>query len=348
MTNYTLSPNPVTGKNYIIFNDSPFKLSTLEVSIVATDKSFSHLLLGVSTVLTPGRDYFPVFLFNQATAELGVSVYGGIQFTDPALQGIISVTLTGLGPLFAASPSVINGIYNNDEIEPSVDYWEKVVSGLPPYPHSPLIYNAESPVKVADLSGVLLDLEYEQDESYFKETILRFGLHVNSTENPHAITAHQIGLGKVPNWTTGDAASIIAGGSPTEFVTPLAIKDSVGTVMPAATQDIAGLIELNQGSSPDDSINSTDGLTSAGLIYLLENELIASGASLVNNQRQEVAFTPFPIIYPATWNGIECNNFEALVNAVQENTGISKLTAYAQEGIVYFPHSATAPDLTLS
>ena len=348
MTDYTLAPNPESGKNFIIFNDSPFFASTLTVSIVATAKSSSSVSLGVSTPLVLGVDYFPAFLFNRATAELGQAVYGGIAFVDIQLAGVLTVDFSALGSLYSASGTTISSIYNNDNIDPLQDYWEDVVSGLPEYPHAFLPYDAKQPKGIVQTAQAIDDIADAESAQVSDKSILDFNTHISNTDNPHTLTATQVALGDVPNWSTGTALSIIAGGNSFEFATPLAVRDSVTTVVPRATQEVIGVTQLNEGSAAGDASNSTDGLTAAGLIYLLENDLISTGANIANNQLQKVQFTPFPIVYPATWKSVVCNNFEALVQAVQAFTGISQLTASAAEGCIYFPHSATAPDLTLS
>lgn len=347
MSNYTLAPNPASGKNYIIFENAPYLLSSLVVSVVATAKSTSSISLGVSTPLIMGVDYFPALLFNQATAELGVPVYGGVAFVDPALAGLLTVTLTSIGSQYAASGTNIANLHANDDFNPLTTWWETAFDDTPNYPHTSLPYSAESMKTVVDVEAAITAIAVQETGGSSQKSVFDFTAHTSNMDNPHGLTAEQIGLEQVPNWITGTASSIIAGGSAVEFVTPLIVKDSTGSVVPHATQDVVGLTALNQGSSPGDATNNTDGLTAAGLAYLLENHLIDGASGLVNNQRQAVQFTPFPIVYPAVWMGTTCNTFEALVNAVQTATGISKLTAIAQTGVVYFPHTAVAPNLAL-
>lgn len=347
MSNYTLSPNPAAGKNFVVFTDAPYLLSTLALSITATSKSTSSVVLGVSTPLVLGVDYFPVLAFNQATGELGVPVYGGVQFADTELAGTLNATFVSLGNAYAASPTNISAMYADDEFEPAAVWWEHVVTGLPIYPHTTLSYSSENQRSIDDVIALVNQIAAQENAAIAQKSVFDFTAHTGDLDNPHNTSAEQLGVGHVPNWDTGTAATIIAGGSQEEFVTPLSIKDSVNVVVPRATQTIIGKTELNQGDSPGDATNSTDGLTAAGLLYLLDHGLIESGAGLANNQRQAVQFTPFPIVYPASWHGHICTNFEALVHAVQQETGIAKLTAKARTGTVYFPHTATAPDLTL-
>lgn len=348
MPTLNLSPNLVTANNYRIFPDGPYLLASLVVSIVATAKSFSALTLGVSTPLVQGVDYFPAFLFNQATGEQGQPVYGGIYFVDPALEGTLTYSFTDVGVDFQASTLDINAAYADDALNPLVAWWEHVVPDLPIYAHPTLVYDATIPTGIDAVLDSMDDLVTEVVASTNQKSIFDFTAHIANTDNPHNDTADAVGLGKVPNWSTGSAANVIAGGSGTQFSTPLSIKDSVATVMPTATVARKGVLELNQGTSPGDPTNATDGLTAAGLVYMLDNSLLDSNVTLVNNQRQKVSFSPFPIVYPATWNGVECNTFEELVQAVQTSSGLSELTANAKEGAIYFPRSATAPSLVLS
>jgi hypothetical protein len=346
MSTISLSPNPASGKNYVIFPDSPYLLKSIVLSIVATAKSFSPLSLGVSTPLVMGVDYFPAFLYNRATGELGEAVYAGVSMVDPALEGTITYSFTevGNGEYTATTPQ-INSIYADNDIDPVVARWDDVVTGLPTFPHTTLLFDATARVGVEGVITKLNGMQTEAAAAGTGKSIFDFTSHIANHANPHNDSANSIQLGSVPNWIVGSAASIIAGGSQTEFATPLSVKDSVALVMPQATVVKKGVVALNQGNAIGDPTNATDGLTAAGLVYMLENDLLDSGATLVDNQRHKVVFNAFPIVYPATWNGVVCNTFEALVQAVQAYTGISELTANAAEGAIYFPRTATAPSL---
>ncbi len=348
MEPYLLSPNPSTGKNFVIFNNAPFKLSTLSLSVTATAKTTSAVSLGVLTELELGVDFFPAFLFNQATAELGEPVYGGVLLVDGGLEGTLQATYSALGSQYVAQPTAISAIYGNDEIEPGAITWEEAIAGLPTFPHTPLNYDADALVTVVEVQEGVDALAVAVVADVDQKSIFNFYDHINISNNPHNLTAEDVDLGRVPNWSVGNAASVISGGSNAEFATPLALRDATITVFPVATSSLRGLLQLNLGTTAGDPTNNTDGLTASGLIYMLENELIDSGAGLTDNQRQAVIFDPFPIPYPATWEGHVCNTFEQLVQAVEEETGIRNLTAHAATGTVYFPHTATAPDLTLS
>lgn len=349
MEDYNLSPNPSGGRNFVIFNNAPFKLSTLSaVTVVATAKTTSGVELGEEETLVLGVDYFPAFLYNQATAELGEPVYGGVILADAGLDGVLSVQYTSLGSQYVATPTTISAIYGNDNINPGAATWEQAVAGLPNFPHTPLNYEGDVLIGVGDLVVELEDIADAIVLDVNQKSIFDFFAHISNTNNPHNLTAEDVGLGRVPNWSVGNASSVISGGSPVEFLTPLAAADAALDVFPISTQDVRGLLQLNVGTTVGDATNATDGLTAAGLIYMLEEELIDSGAGLTDNQRHAVTFDPFPIIYPATWEGVVCNTFQELVLAVEAYTGIMNLTAIAKTGTVYFPHTASPPDLTLS
>jgi hypothetical protein len=348
MPTLNLTPNPATDRNYLIFPESPFLLKSLTVSIVATAKSFSSIPLNVSTPLVAGVDFFAAFYYNKATGEMGEAVYGGIAMVDPKLEGTVTYSFTDVGSTFRASNPQISSIYADDSIDPLVAWWDHVVLGLPEFPHQTLVYDAGSQTHIDAVQTAVSQMTTEVTAAVTEKSIFDFNAHVSNTNNPHNDTADAVGLGKVPNWTTGNAASIIAGGSDTEFGTPLSVKDSVATVMPAATVTSRGVAALNLGTTAGDATNATDGLTAGGLVYMLSHGLLDSGASLIDNQRQKVLFSPFPIVYPATWHTHVCNTFEELVEAVQTESGISELTANAAEGAIYFPHTASAPNLTLS
>jgi hypothetical protein len=348
MSTISLNPNLLSGKNYIIFPESPFLLASLVVSIVATAKSFSALPLGVSTPLVMGKDFFPALLYNKATGELGEGVYGALSFVDPVLAGTLTYSFSALDTLYNASSLQIATAVADNSFDPLTERWEDFALSIAIFPHTNLTYNATVQVGIAAVDSALTNLETESTAAASAKSIFDFTAHVGNTNNPHNDTADDIGLGHVPNWSTGGSASIIAGGSETEFTTPLSIKDSVSIVVPQATLERRGMLQLNVGTSPNDNVNNVDGLTAEGLVYMLSHGLMSSGAALVDNQRHKVQFSPHPITYPATWHGHVCDTFEQLVQAVMSETGISELTAYAHDAAIYFPHTASVPDLTLS
>lgn len=348
MPTVSLVPNLAADKSYLIFTDGPFKLTSLVISIAASSKSFSALPLGVNTPLVMGRDYFPGLLFNSATAELGTPVYGAVSFVDPALAGTVTYSFSALDSAYQATGAQISQALSDNTFDPLISHWEDLAVTAAVFPQSTIFPNASVLSGIADVNAAIADMQSEAVASQSAKSIFDFDQHINDLNNPHNTVASVLGLSHVPNWSAGSPASVIAGGSTSEFVTPQSVSSAVVDVVPTASKTKAGLLQLNTGTDPGDGGNQTDGLTAAGLLYLLSNGLLSTGATVIDCALQKVTFSPFPIVYPATWQGTVCNNFQELVQAVVASTGIINLTAHPVEGAIYFPHAVTVPDLTLS
>lgn len=348
MENYTLVPNTTTQKNYILVTNAPYLLSTLTVSITATAKSISGVSLGVSTPLVLGVDYYPAFLFNQATASLKVPVYAGISFTDPLLAGALEVSYQPIGYGYSITSTQINAVYANSTIDPVITLLEDAVPGLVEFPVIPTLYNAETQSKLSDVSLAVAAITTAIATLSPKTSIFNYANHINDTHNPHFDTALEIGLGNVPNWTVGTSSDILAGTATQMFVTPASVANSTNLIVPAATSTVLGTAALNLGNAVGDATNNTDALTANGLVYMLVNNLLPVFSTLRNNQRNTVSFSPKPIVYPTKWNNVICNNFSDLVIAVQDFTHIYPLTHNAATASIVFPHSITPPSLVLT
>ena len=341
----TLTPNIGNKQNYLIFNTAPFLLDSLTITGTISSKTFSGLPIGSSTPLVLGVDYFPALQFNQATFELGQPVYGAISFVDPLLEGSVTLNYSALGNGYTLTGPQLTAVNDLDIPSPQTTLWEDVIPSIVPFPIQNIAFNASVPKGISDLSAAVSALTTAITAVVAKPSIFNFNNHIADTNNPHFETALELGVGNVPNWRVGIAADVIAGNVIDVFVTPEAVAESVNTVVPAATGTSVGKVALNLGAAAGDGTNNTDALTAGGLVYLISNSLIPELLLVMDDQRHAVTFTPNPISYPATWNGVTCNNFSDLVAAVSAYTGIVNLTYSAALATIYFPHSVTPPSL---
>lgn len=347
MENYSLVPNLSTAQNYLVFDNAPYYLGSLSLSITATAKSTSLVTIGVLTPLVLGVDYFPAFLFNSATGELKQSIYGGVSFVDPLLAGAVQATYSPLGNGYTVTSGQVQAIYTNPTLYPLSTLWE-VATTAQPYAETTPLVNTQVQTKMTAVTAAVTTLAATLTNVPAKPSVFNYANHIADQNNPHLDTALSAGLGNVPNWSTGTASDITAGTSGVKFVTPAAVAATVNTVVPNATNTAIGKAALNIGTSLNDNINNVDALTAGGLVYLLQNGLLSAFQNVQNNQRTAVGFTPAPLVYPTRWGGVVCNCYADLVAAVQSSTGISPLTYSATRNLVYFPHTATVPSLALS
>lgn len=327
---------------------APFYLDSLTISIIATAKSVSSVPLGVSTPLVLGVDFFPGYQFIQATAEQEQPVYGAICFTDTSLAGTITCSYTQLGNGYTATVGQL-GLLNSGTIDPLTTSWEDAVGGLADYPITEVNYNETVPSYLSSITTAITQLSTSLQGLSSQPSVFNFNNHIgDTTGNPHGVTAMKLGVGSVPNWSVAMAADVISGINPRLFVTPSAVANSVNSVIPQATGLNYGKAMLNLGLTQADSVDNSKALTAGGLVSMLNNGQLVAFNNLQNNQRQAVQVTPNPIVYPALYNNVVCWNFYDILLAVQTQTGISPLTYNPRTGVIWFPHSVTAPVITLT
>ena len=327
---YPVAVSEVTGLSTILFNNGPFYLSTLTVSFIPTGST-------TSVPLTLGVDYEPILLFNAATSVLSTPVYGGIGIVNIALVGVITVQYAKLGLGYGITPIQLAEINANPAIELYTSLWENVIPNYVTFPEIPLVSNIETQYSISSVNAKIDDITSSLTTLPAHLSVFNFNNHIAATDNPHLDNAVELGISNIPNWTIGIATDVISA-TGNKFVTPAAIAGAVNVVVPKATSSNLGVVELNLGGGgAEDGIDASKVLTAAGLETLLLSGNL-NVTPLTNNQQTVARFSPFPIPYPITWNGVVCNNFADLLNQVQIATGISPLSACAKTGEFYFPN----------
>lgn len=346
METYTLAPNLNNAQNYFIFNNSPFYLSSLRVSIVASAKSFSSIALEEESILEIGVDYQPAFNYNQATALLGEAVYGGIVFTDPKLAGLLKIILTPIGG-YTSTTAQRSTVYTNPNTRPLTDRWEDVFSTIPPFETPDVLYSVNPRNDITDVVASISEIAAQLGMIDTNNTVFDFTRHTGDLDNPHGDTSVTIGLGQVPNWNIASVAEIISGNIAHRFVTPAGVYGAILGLIHAATPSLAGRVALNLGSTSNDDYNGVDVLTAGGLLSMLRSGLMDDVLNRLETPRPVGQFFPFPVVYPAVYNRKFLYNFKELVLEVEKIVGVSPLTYSAATGTVYFPNGVTVPSMSL-
>lgn len=93
----------------------------------------------------------------------------------------------------------------------------------------------------AQVEAILLDIA--AIESGYATAASLAG-HTENTSNPHAVTKAQVGLGSVLNYGVATQAEAEAGAIDTKYMTPLRAKQAISSLVPAASETVAGLIEI--------------------------------------------------------------------------------------------------------
>lgn len=346
-TNYTLRPAGNSGHNYLIFEDAPFYLDSLNVTVTATASSYTGFDIGVATPMQLGVDYFPILLFSQASAQMQQSIYGGICFVDKNLDGVAEVSYEPLGYGYHITPQQITQLYGSSEFDPLISLWETTVTAQPPFPNIHPYISSENQSTFEQVNAEISSIATTLSGLSAANSIYSFIDHLGDIHNPHFTIAKDVGLELVPNWLVAQRSDII-GKVPFKFVTPKAIADSITDIVPEATDLTAGKIVFNSGVAANSATDAVSVLTASSFTILENNNVVTDLVAQINNQQQTLQFSPFPIVYPATYAGTVCNTFSQLVDRVSQISGIKNLGSCAKTGKVYFPNNVAPISLALS
>ena len=338
---YTLSPTVGSEINYLIPAIAPYYVDSLSVSIVATAKSWCGAQIGVSTPLVMGIDWEPSLRFESATAELGAPVYYAISFIDTSLAGTVTVNGNTADASYAPTAAQITQFTNSGK-DPLVTNWETYFKITTPYPSTNLSYSTTNAQKITAVISAINAFSSNVANGG-KTSIFNFNNHIGNAANPHITTASIIGLGAVPNWTTGTVSDIVNGNA-TAFITPYSAFNAVTALLTQATNTTYGSYLLNNGSS---DVDANKALTAAGLVALISSGTANAINAYFNKPKTAVQFSPFPIAYPAKWKGTNYTTFSDLVSAVKTFTGISNLVYSDPLGTIWFPNGIVPPSLVL-
>lgn len=350
---YTLAPPANAEINYLIPTFSPYNLvsanngAALSVSIVATAKSWCSAPIGVNTTLVMGVDWEPSLRFASATAEYGYPIYYAISFIDTSLAGTVTVS----GTTTDVSYTLTNGqiaAFNASGVNPLVTTYEQFFNITIPYPSTKLVYgNVMNNTLVDNLNLLNTTLASSSGST----SVFNFNIHIGNTNNPHVTTSKDLGLDAIPNWTAGLPADMV-NKNPNAFLTPAGVAMGIGisgisTVIPQATPTVPGSFKLNVGTSAGDDSNAVKALTAAGLVNLIKSSTPNAVNAYFNKPRCGAKFSPFPINYPAKWNGTNYVRFADLVTAVEAYMNMPNLMNSDTLGTIWFPNSVTPPSLLL-
>lgn len=89
--------------------------------------------------------------------------------------------------------------------------------------------------------------------------------HAGNTSNPHGVTKAQVGLGSVLNYGVATQAEAEAGTLDTKYMTPLRAKQAIDKIVPAASETVAGRLEIATASEAQALADGTKALTPAAL-----------------------------------------------------------------------------------
>lgn len=333
-------------RNYIIPIQAPFYMEDVVLEITPVRVGFSNYPIGVKKQLTYGKDYVGVLEFKTGSLNSGKAVFGGILFTDPDLAGDVEISYTSVDEAWTIDSAARLAILQNNELNPVVTSWEEASGKGEDFPIVKFTYdyvNFKSLSSISDNVDLLFSELNGENES---NSIFNFNTHITNYNNPHVVTKEQLGLGLVPNWPLVTLFNARRGvGS--SFLTPVRTYDLItyGMVVPKYSNDVLGITRLNNGFSGGD-LNREYAVTTHGLIYY-KTSLVANAINtFFDNERQQVFFSPTPVVFPVRLLTKDCYNFKDLLIAVEDRLKLKPIQGSKSLWCVWLPPNVNPPTLT--
>jgi hypothetical protein len=209
----TISPPDWTDFYFICPTATPYFASSLVLTLVATGRQ-----------LIEGVDYNPTHRFYDASLQCASPVYGSITFLDKTLSGVIEMNYQVLGGDWTLNSDEIATILANTLMDPRITTWEEVVDL--PYQFPPVSH----PWDIVDMVGAsdIVTALNNMVTALLQSGDQGLATHLADFNNPHHVSAAQVGLGNVQNYPLATTADAISGSSNVLYMTPQLVQAEIG------------------------------------------------------------------------------------------------------------------------
>ena len=170
---------------FIIPKAAPFFVDSLRVYNTATGLPYVE-----------GDDYQVGHLFIEAMNSTGRPIAGSIRFMRPTIVGQVTLTYRTLGGPWGFSDQAILRELSNKHLNPLIRSWgdiDVLPYSFPPLPHDQRIDSLVGSQQINETLNKIADILEATAEGTSKS-------HIDDRNNPHVVTAVQVGLGNVPNF----------------------------------------------------------------------------------------------------------------------------------------------------
>ncbi len=250
------------NQHFIVPKAAPFFADTLSITFQDTSGNISTLQEGVH--------YYVTHWFISASRACAMRVYGSITFIDTALAGIVSLTYQTVGGEWTISAQQTATIMADVVDNPRITSWEEV-SGTP-YAFPPEAHSWD----VNDMVGMDDVVSAIQGVTTALQSTGSTGLaaHEANHNNPHVVTAAQVGLGNVQNYSMAADSDAVAGISTALYMSP-------ATTAAAIQSQVLGPFEahISNYNNPHDTTAAQVGLGSVANYAPAQNSDAVSGTS---------------------------------------------------------------------
>ena len=187
---HTLTEINSSTYRIIIPEFAPFYLDNFQLKHVS--------LTGVVTPLIADVDYYLCLPYIGATRSIGKFVYGGATLVNRYVNGHISVTYQTLGGTWTADCLFVLERLADMMYNPKITSWDVVTNVqeiFPPINHDQqfdYVYGQQELIEAINQLAVAILQGPDAGNSIIQ--------HIFATNNPHIVTAAQVGLGSVVNY----------------------------------------------------------------------------------------------------------------------------------------------------
>lgn len=254
---------------FIIPKAAPFFVDSLVVKNGANNQ-----------VYTPGVDYQVGHLFIEAMNSTGRPIAGSIRFMRTDIKGQVLLTYRTIGGDWGFDDTAILRELANKQLNPLIRSWgdiDPLPYSFPPLAHDQrvdtLVGSDEINKTLEEIAAIL--------EAANQETSAG---HLTNYNNPHRVTATQVGLGNVPNYKMATEAQHIAADSATLFTNPLGVKKMIDNFVGTPLQN-----HLTNYNNPHRTSAAQVGLGN------VPNYAVATNAQAVDPLNTTSFMTPYTV-----------------------------------------------------
>ena len=302
---------------------------------------------GVWATAQPDLDYRAVCELTRLSQACAFPIYTGISIWNLKIKGTVRLQYQTLGGNFVIDRQKIyqaltDKIVNQKEVD-----WTHIVD-LPAYfPVAPHDHNADTDlVGAAPLVAAIQGVQTAYTGNAQSGDLSGMAAHIADHNNPHRVNKGEVGLGYVNDYPVASDAQAQDPTNATTYLTPRGAAKAAVAGIPQATATVPGIAALNEGTTLGDDQNSTDALTAAGLFALITSPTETVIQTAFSSGESEVQVTPYPMIFPLYWQGLQYLNLGDFISAVETAVGVEALQFNQVTGTFYFPRGVAVPSLT--
>lgn len=167
-----------------------------------------HVASGVT--LTKGVDWTPSYYYLSATNSAGgAKIYYGVTILNTALTGTFEIDYQTLGGGFTYDEESILEILAATTVDPRATQWESILNTPDLFDPDDHLHHVSETVGYDEMTATLAEIPQAVREATTSAEQL-FRQHMeNSGSNPHGLTAADIDLENVPNWSPAVSADLV-------------------------------------------------------------------------------------------------------------------------------------------